>query len=193
MLKSIYKIIFSFIICTFLLLIINPNIFRLNPIIFNDVVYLKKYEIMPPGFYSEEAIALSKLSKKLTRKSIVALSNPECFRNEESKSFIYSAFLEARIWNECHMYSSSTKSGQNYLSSLFKDNNYRTKDDPLDRYKVAFEFANSNIISQENCMIIKNINNWTHFLVNKRKLDKIGNCLKDLENNKEGDFVLYNL
>ena len=193
MLNTYIKVLVSLILSSFIMVTININVFNIKPYIYDEFVYLKSYPKLSPGFYSKELIHLTQLSKQLELNSLIAVVEPECFNDEEAKNFIYSAYLEARIWNECHMYNSKYKGGQFYLVSLFKNTDYSKKEDPDQRYKIVQTFALNTKISKNECIDLILKYKWTHILMNKDNIDRTGNCLKNSKFYEQGNYLLFKI
>ena len=174
-----------------IMVIINNKIFDFNPFIYNEFVFLKEYPNINPNFYSEELISLYNLSRSIENHALVAIANPECKDNEEIKNFSYSALLEARIWNECHMYNRKTKGGMYKIVNMFKDIDYPKKQDPSIKYEIAYNFAYNDNLSKIECSNIISKYKWSYMLVNRVQIRKIGTCLVDHKYIEDGNYILY--
>lgn len=189
--KVYLKVFMAICLSSIIMILIDNKIFNAIPFIYDEFVYLKKYQDINPSFYSEKLIALRNLSRSIKSKSVVVIANPECRENEEIKNFSYSALLEARIWNECHMYNKKTKGGMYNIVNMFKDINFDKKEDSKVKYEIAFNFANNDNVSRIECASIISEHGWSYMLVDKDKIIMDGSCLANRKHIKEGNYILY--
>tara|TARA_Y100000768_G_scaffold388032_1_gene381595 strand:+ start:2326 stop:2910 length:585 start_codon:yes stop_codon:yes gene_type:complete len=191
--SSLVKIIITYLLSTTIMFIVAGEKNFKNPFLNLNFTYLKKYPTTNPGIYSDKILNLHILSKSIKPDSIVLIGNSECSTNEEMKNYSYSAVLEARIWNECHMYDRKTKGGMYSIVNMFKDINYDVKENPKLRYQLAYDFTFTNKFNKEKCETVIAENKWSYVLINSNAINKVGYCLDDTSYIIEDNYLLYKL